>query len=140
MNMCENCGYIFEEPMYHRYCDGEVYSCPRCDVEDFSEVKCCKVCGEWFREDDMEGEKVCKKCAEKETTPENVLQYIQDDKLEKEFFVEWLTCSEVKLATSELIEICKEAWGKIIDKNDELIEFAKANWEEFVEWMDCASL
>ena len=69
MFKCLECGHVFLEPKIWREERGEFWGapcyesmagCPRCN-EAFSEAYRCKVCGDYFLEEEMHGE-VCCEC------------------------------------------------------------------------------
>lgn len=67
MYICENCGEIFDEPLYveERPCsdfpETETWSyCPNCRDDDYEEAVKCKICGKYFPR--YHCDEFCKEC------------------------------------------------------------------------------
>lgn len=83
MLICEHCGatteYLSTISERHYECDRPCYEyfeenrCPSCGTHDVMvEAKKCKICGEYFKKEDlMEG--ICPNCLDEEKTVKNVL-------------------------------------------------------------------
>jgi DNA-directed RNA polymerase subunit RPC12/RpoP len=72
MYRCCNCGNLFEEPKHVREDRGEFWGAPcsedvtysPCCGDDYEEVYRCNGCDEYFTEDQLNDEGLCKACKE----------------------------------------------------------------------------
>ena len=64
--ICKNCGRVFDEDEFGSWTEGhgEVwFGCPSCNGE-FELAEQCSICEEYFAEDELIGNSLCKKCLE----------------------------------------------------------------------------
>lgn len=132
MFICEECGEVFENG-----------PCPACGSDNYDEADFCKVCSTWKPVGDMSSMHCCKECADEHMDEETILRYIEDCKMDADFYVEFYTGSEFSWISHNwisetLVLICKEDFQKK-DKPTRLQylrEFASEDLEHFAEWLE----
>ena len=80
MLVCTTCGAVREQEEViktdynHEFHYDEIYyKCPCCGSDDFEEATKCKICGEYFYDED--NTEVCEECLEISETVETALEY-----------------------------------------------------------------
>lgn len=83
MNKCKNCGEVFSDDNikreYSTYGDiygleqglgndtpTTIYHCPNCNSIEIEDAKTCEECGEWFLEEELNENDLCKDCRKDE--------------------------------------------------------------------------
>ena len=90
MYRCEDCGHIFEEPYHYREPDVGygAYWCPSCHSDDITEVRECKICGEYAPVHDLTIDGYCPACVRSAARKFDALLSSQFEKEELEILKE----------------------------------------------------
>lgn len=95
----------FDYPPYEKMVD-----CCSCGG-DFVEAGQCEVCDKWFDKDDGDlYVSICVSCAREYFTPERAMKYIKDANAEKDFYIDYYFNSNTRIASDELITLCKNCF------------------------------
>jgi len=138
MFICNVCGKTTEELTTHQEEHGldyppyeEMVDCCSCGG-DFAESGQCKICKKWFNKNFCDFyTSVCGSCAKEYFTPERGMKYIEGREQEKEFYVECYFNSDVRHASWDLLNLCKDCFIKDLEY-DPHTEDAISTLKDFV--------
>ncbi len=152
MWICKKCHQVCEElsalTEFHPWGDTfakELLNRVNCNCGgEFVLAHKCKDCGEWFCEDDLTNG-LCTDCIYDELTVENCLQYIKDNKYERDFFVDWWTgMGDYYYTSDNFLNMCVKGWenknSSELESDREkakqsIISFAKDDIYDFSDWL-----
>lgn len=137
MFYCMNCGASFESPANGSSgVSGEAWEvCPVCGHDDVEEASQCAVCGEWKPESDMQVKNCCKSCCDDAMTVVLAQMYIEENDLQREYYVEWFNNSKCEKASQQLIDSCKNVWNYSICAKKDMLDYIEENRNDFAEWL-----
>lgn len=149
MYICVECGKLIYDDDYSIWTEphGEqLEGCPYCHG-DLEEAKQCKICGEYFAEEDI-WSGFCPECAKNEIDYETALKYFKANNLLRDFFFVyyWQMCRIAPDGESEEVDnilLCAFDQKALYDKEtgkttflEQLQEYILEdiyNWTEFLE-------
>ncbi len=140
MFICNCCGGLKEELETYREDFEHFGNCGSRYVEDaycscggeYVEATECPACGNWVGEEEIGI--VCHNCKDEIYSEQNALEYLKYKGLEKDFYINYFTDSETKIASSELLEICKKEWQKDFNKGEILENFIVDGFNDYAQW------
>ena len=142
MLVCKNCGKVIEDYELGtvRECHGysslgqafveEADELCTCGGE-FVEAEKCKICGEWFDNEDLNG--VCEVCIEKYETVSEAL----DMGAENTVSIDNINGAVASLLSTELINKILTKWVEenFIDHSKEIVRYCEEDEYYFAEWL-----
>ena len=137
MLVCTTCGRVYEEEEVkkihhdHEFHYDEVYyRCPNCHNDEFEEAKMCKLCGEYFYDEDNIG--VCEECLEISETVETALEYgaerMESVAINGAFYAVY-TEEEINAILTKHFE------EHFTDHSKQVVRYCEEEKRDFAEWL-----
>lgn len=147
MYKCDNCGCEFEEPYKLQEDTGEIFNvCPDCKETDYYELETCKICGEYFNQDEL-WNGMCEQCLKDEFEVHRGLKFVECHKTD--FYLDYLYGIKTSYRTGmnkklgDLIKLIENDYLTSFDWEDDLNGNIKllreyclddlSDWAAFVE-------
>ena len=131
MLVCTNCGRVFEDDIAKKRLNGEeYYRCPHCHDDELVEATKCKICGEYFYDEDNIG--VCEECLEVSETVEIALEYgaerMESVAVNGAFYAVY-TEEEINAILTKHFE------EHFTDHAREVVRYCEEDKRDFAEWL-----